>query len=370
MDARTRVVALALLAPCLLLAACSSPTHPTSSSSAGHATTTTPAEPGTTLPVARTSGPLAIYASVPVATTPDELAAAEAPDGAVFVVQLASAVGDGPQIVWVVDGDTPAEVAEHLPGGADALAADGTNLYVSNDTGVTAYTRSTGNQSGQWALPPISTANTSDADLESMSASSGAVLVSVGQGNVVDVYRIDPQSAAAPVLVAQGSSAAFGPDGTVFYVRSDHHLVAQSASGVLTVGPALADVPNGLGGGVQYVNTVAGGVVWVSEPAGQGLDASFTTDDAKTLKPIANFSGTAVLQVAGTTAGNLALNSPGACPQPSASTVTTMCLARIAPDGTSTDLVPLGTALQALGPDPVALTASADNSQVLVERLK
>ena len=77
-------------------------------------------------------------------------------------------------VVWVVDPKGPAEIAEHVNGGVSALAADATNLYVVADDSVIGYTRSTGNQMGQWKLPAINTANTSDANLVSMSAAGGA----------------------------------------------------------------------------------------------------------------------------------------------------------------------------------------------------
>jgi hypothetical protein len=287
------------------------------------------------------------------------------------MVPLTLAVtGAGPQIVWVVDGDGPAEVAEHLPGGANALAADTTNLYVANYLNVTAFNRATGNQSGKWSLPLTNPANTSNDNLEAMAASNGNVLVSLAQGNVVSVYRINPASTAAPQLVAQGSSAAFGPDGSVYYVRPDDHLVAQSASGQVTVGPLLADHPTTGGGGVQYVDTVAGSVVWVDEPASQGLDAAYATYDATTLAPLGNFNSTVQQQIVGTAAGTLTLNGSGPCPQPAGATVTSLCVARLTPTGTTSDPLAVGSAYQLLGPDPVALTINPANSAMVVQRLQ
>ena len=72
----------------------------------------------------------------------------------------------------------------------DALAADQTNLYVANLANVTAYNRSTGNQSGQWPLPSTATSSSPGQDPEAMSASNGEVLISVSTGNAVSVYRI------------------------------------------------------------------------------------------------------------------------------------------------------------------------------------
>jgi len=56
-------------------------------------------------------------------------------------------------VVWVIDGDGPAAIAEHVNSGVSALAADSTNLYVANYNNVIAFDRSTGNQIGEWNLP-------------------------------------------------------------------------------------------------------------------------------------------------------------------------------------------------------------------------
>lgn len=311
-----------------------------------------------------------MYASVSVPIIPAQLISTEAPDGAVFVGESTlAAQGASPPIIWVVDGDSPAAIAEHLTGGANALAADDGNLYVANDDTMTAFNRSTGVQSGQWSFPgPTSNAAPPSTNVEEMAAWGGNVMVSVPQGTTVDVYRIDPSSTAAPQLIAQGLSAAFGPDGSVVYETPDHHLVEESATGALTTGPLLADTPNGEGGGVQYVDTVAGGTIWVGEPAGQGLDADYATFDLSTLKPTGTFSGTSALQVADTQAGALALNGPGPCPQASSGVISNMCLTRIAPDGTLSDRISVGTALGLLGPYPAVLAAGPGNTAVVVNR--
>ena len=73
----------------------------------------------------------------------------------------------------------------------------------------------------------------------------------------------------------------------------------------------LADKPNGLGGGVQYIDVVAGGAVWVSEPAGQGLDASYTTYDVATLHTLGTYSGSVTSTVVDSAAGALVLEPAG-----------------------------------------------------------
>ena len=127
------------------------------------------------------------------------------------------------------------------------------------------------------------TANSSDDDLVALAAAGGQVFVSVTQGNTVSVYRINPGAGAAPHLVLTGLGDAIGSDGSIYYERTDHHLAARRPNGAAP-SARLADKPNGLGGGVQYLDVVAGGAVWVSEPAGQGLDAAYTTYDAATLR--------------------------------------------------------------------------------------
>ena len=114
-----------------------------------------------------------------------------------------------------------------------------------------------------------------------------------------------------------GLGDAIGSDGSVYYERTDHHLAARRPNGATALGPTLADTPNGLGGGVQYLDVVAGGAVWVSEPAGQGLDATYTTYDAATLHQLGSFSGSVTSTVVDSAAGALVLESAGnnpACP--------------------------------------------------------
>ncbi len=362
-----------------LLAACTSSGHPgaaashdaTSTSSPGSTSTSTSPAPTTTLPPLPTSGPLTISAEVAVPMPANvQITAAEAPDGAVFVAPE-SHDSPTPTVVWVVDGNSPAAIAEHVAGGVSALTADGTNLYVVSDDSVLGYSRTTGNQSGQWSLPPIDTANTSNADLVSMSADDGEVLVMMAQGNLENVYRFDSASTAAPKLIAQGTSAAFGPGGSVYYERSDGHLVELNAAGVTTVGPLLARAPNGSGGGVANVDAVAGGLVWVSDPAGQGLDTQLSPHDATTLQPMGTFSGSVTEQIVDTGAGPLVLagpDGPGVCPQGGAAT-SSSCVFRLSPSAALTDPTSVGSAEELLGPYPAVLSANAATNGLVLERV-
>jgi len=362
--------ALLLIATGVLLTACSSANN-SENKNAATSTTSTSSAPTTTVTTVPATGPLQVSATVDVPLPANvQITAAEAPDGAVFVAPE----GHDPAtttVVWVVDPTGPAAIAEHVNGGVSALAADATNLYVVADDSVIGYTRSTGNQMGQWKLPPINTANTSDASLVSMSAAGGQVLVMIAQGNVQDIYRIVPTSTAAAKQIAQGTSAAFGPDGSLYYERSDNHLVKLSPAGVSTVGPALDNNPNGEGGGIAGVDAVAGGLVWISVPAGQGLDAQLTPYDADTLQAMSSYSGSVTEQIVDTSAGALVLvgpNGPGNCPQgPTSASVS--CVFRISQTAELSFPTPVGTADQLLGPQPAVVTASTTTPDLVVERL-
>jgi hypothetical protein len=155
----------------------------------------------------------------------------------------------------------------------------------------------------------------------------------------------------------------------VYYERTDHHLAALRPNGTTTVGPALADKPNGLGGGVQYVNTIAAGAVWVSEPAGQGLDAEYTTYDAQTLAREGSYSGSVTSSVVDTAAGPLVLQPAGsssACPS-AASPVA--CVLRIDKHGSTSDPVSVGAAVTLIGADPAVIVSDTNSGQFDLVRL-
>lgn len=361
---------LLILGASALIAACRSNNH--GGKTGGTPTTSTSSlPPTTTTPTVATTGPLSVSASVAVPVPANvQITSAEAPDGAVFVAPQGHDSATT-TVVWVVDPTGPAEIAEHVAGGVSALAADATNLYVVADDSVIGYTRSTGNQMGQWKLPTIETANTSNANLVSMIVAGGQVLVMITQGNEQDIYRIRPTSTASPKEIAEGTSAAFGPDGSVYYERSDNHLVKLSPAGVTTVGPALANSPNGEGGGIAGINAVAGGLIWVSEPAGQGLDAQLSPYNADTLSPMGSYSGSVTEQIVDTSAGALVLvgaNGPGGCPQgPTAAAIS--CVFRISQTAQLSFPTPVGTADQLLGPNPAVVTASTTTADLVVDRL-
>jgi hypothetical protein len=275
-----------------------------------------------------------------------------------------------PTEVWVVDGTQPVAAAEHVAGGVAALAADTTTLYVANYQTVTGYDRTTGNQVGQWPMPHVNTANASNNHLVDLVAVGGKlwILVAEPDGSTA-VYQLDPSSGDLTMVAISGQGAAIGPDGSLYYAGATHLLARQAPGGQVTTGPALADAPNGLGGGVQYIQTVAAGQVWVLEPAGQGLDAQIQPYDAQTLAPGPASSGTATEDnVTDTLAGPLVApgsEGPGDCPTAS----TAGCVFRIADNGQLSDPTSVGSVLAFLGPYPVALILDPADTGLILVRL-
>ncbi len=365
---------LALLA--LGLAACSSSPAPTNHTADTHhggstptstpsSTPTTASTPSTLAPVA-TSGPLTPGSPIALPFAADRVTAAESPDGAVFAAPQ-DPTNPAPDVALVVDGNGPAAVAEHVPNGIAALAADGANFYAATYSTLYAFNRTSGNQDGQWTMPTVNAANSSDADLVSMAAAGGRVFVSVTQGNTVSAYRIDPSSSAGPHLLFRSLGDAVGPDGSVYYEGTDRHLAVLRPGGATTSGPALADAPNGLGGGVQYVDVVADGAVWVSEPAGQGLDAQFTTYSTTTLAQVGSYSGSVTSSVVDSAAGPLVLETAGGGTCAGASPAS--CVARVDSKGVVSDAVPVGAAVTLIGPGPAVIVSDTATGQFDLVRL-
>ena len=147
--------------------------------------------------------------------------------------------------------------------------------------------------------------------------------------------------------------------------------MALHLSGSTTVGPLLAAAPNGEGGGVQYLSTVAGGAVWVDEPAGQGLDEEWTTYDATSLAQVGSFSGSEGESFVDTAAGPLVLASPdvqSACDQ-GGSQAATWCVARVSLQGAMSYPNAFPNAVDLVGPQPVVISENAAGTQVDFTRL-
>jgi hypothetical protein len=358
-----------LAAAAVLLASCSSgPSTSTTTTTTHHGASTTTSGPTTTLPPPATSGPLTPGTPIALPFAADRVTAAESPDGAVFTAPQ-DPTNPAPAIAWVVDGNGPAAIAEHVPTGIAALAADANNFYVATYSNVFSYDRASGNQNGQWNMPTVNAANSSDSDLVALASGGSNLYVSVTQGNTTSVYRINPGSSAAPHLVVRGLGDAIGSDGTVYYERTDHHLAALRPGGSTTGGPALADTPNGEGGGVQYVEVVAAGAVWVSEPAGQGLDAAYTTYDAQTLARVGAYNGSVTSSVVDAASGPLVLQPSSGSAACSGVQPPAACVLRINEQGATSDPVAFGAAVTLIGPQPAVIVSDTTTGQFDLVRL-
>jgi hypothetical protein len=320
------------------------------------------------LPPPATSGPLTPGAPIGLPFAADRVTAAESPDGAVFAAPQ-DPTNPAPAIAWVVDGNGPAAIAEHVATGIAALAADANNFYAATYSTLFSYDRASGNQNGQWNMPKVNATNSSDAGLVALAAGGGNLYVSVTQGNTTSVYRVTPTSSAAPHLVVRGLGDAVGSDGTIYYERTDHHLVSLRPDGKTTVGPALAATPNGVGGGVQYVEVVAAGAVWVSEPAGQGLDAAYTTYDTQSLARVGQYNGSVTSSVVDTASGPLVLQPSAAGPACPGAQPPAACVLRIDQHGTTTDPAIVGPAVILIGPQPAVIVSDTTTGQFDLVRL-
>jgi hypothetical protein len=272
------------------------------------------------LPLPGASGPLSIFADVPIkgafSAAQTGLTAAEGPDGAVFVAGVATA----PQIIWVVDGIKPAAVAEHVAAPVTALAADADNLYVGVDDSVYAYSRTTGALVHRWSptvLPGTVTQLAIAGDrvwglfTEPDDGPTGA------PGGLVE---IDPTSA-DPVRTVSGITGAFsiaaGTAGVYYVTKQSSQLVEQTNNGDSVSVPTHQSVDLQLSGpsAIQAV-AVVGGQVVLQHDAGQGLDAVLNTYDAASLAgPSAPISFSAAEQLVSTPSGLFVIGNPdtGAC---------------------------------------------------------
>jgi hypothetical protein len=111
--------------------------------------------------------------------------------------------------------------------------------------------------------------------------------------------------------------------------------------------------------------------VWVSEPAGQGLDTSYAMYDKSTLKLEAtSHQGLVNEQFVSTTSGALVLgfgDSPVKCPQTSA--LGDACVYRISSSAILSEPTPVGSAFLLLGPHPAVVTTNGTSNQLFLDRL-
>jgi hypothetical protein len=271
-----------------------------------------------------------------------ELVAAEAPDGAVFYA-------DG-KVVMVVDGDGAPQAAEHPGAQVLGLGADSFTLYVVTPRALLVYSRSTGNQTGRWALPgspatPTTAGVTVSGNRDVWVWTDWATDFSGYE--YANAYAILPGAAKADLLSAAVEPGTLTTDGThgFFLVAAKNALganlmeAAPSAGGTLPVHltTASAAPTQALVGfsGSQVVLYAQPDSLYTYTPGGSGAVAERT-----------NAGQPAV--VAGTRSGLLFLT----CSKQACSTVT-----RVDPSSGKTGAsvtVPVSGQLL-LGPDPAVL---------------
>lgn len=217
----------------------------------------------------------------------------EAPDGALFAAfggQQASPPIPAGTAIYVVDGDQPAQVAEHPAIPVAALAADDSNLYVGGGDQIVEYARATGTIARTWhvALP-----------VRLMALGAGqlwAVLGSAsGSGQIVE---IDPDASTVTTVgtdAASVTSIAAGPLGLYYVEAGGATIVHINPDGARQEAPTHQAVNEQLSGpaAIQAISVI-GDRLFLVHDAGQGLDSSSQTYDASTLAgPLTNAPGTA-----------------------------------------------------------------------------
>jgi hypothetical protein len=267
-------------------------------SAASAAATASPGRGVTTgLAAPTTSGQLhvVLHDAWPVSSSPFIGAiGAEAPDGSVFAAfgsqQSGAAVAPAGSPVYVVDGDQPAQIAEHPAIPVAALAADDTNLYVGGGSQILEYARATGALARIWSLAQ---------PVRLMAASAGQLWVVLGsQTGSGLVVEIDPGASGVTTVgtdSANVTSIAAGPLGLYYVESGGATIVHITPEGTRHLAPTHQTVNQQLSGpaAVQAVSVI-GDQLLLAFDAGQGLDSSSHTYDATTLAgPQASAPGSA-----------------------------------------------------------------------------
>ena len=217
----------------------------------------------------------------------------EAPDGSVFAAfgpeQAGAVVAPLGSAVYVVDGDQPAQVAEHPTIQVTALAADGAYLYAGGSNQIVAYNRATGALARTWNVAQ---------PVRLMAASAGRLWAVLGGFTGGRVVEINPGSGSVTTVgtdTANVASVAAGPQG-IYYVESGGVTIVHiSPDGTRQQAPTNQKVNLQLSGpaAIQAISVIGDQVLLVHD-AGQGLDSSSQTYNASTLAgPLANAPGRA-----------------------------------------------------------------------------
>jgi hypothetical protein len=249
------------------------------------------------LPAPSTSGQLRVLTrdALPVKSS-DFLAAiaAEAPDGSVFV--SFGAVQNGTQgvpagtVVYVVDGNQPAQVAEHPPVPVVALAADDTYLYVGGGNQIIAYARATGAVARTWTTTmPVRLLAVGGGKLWAVTGTIS------GPGQVVEISPGSVGVTPVGTDTANVVDIAAGPLGLYYVESGGATIIRISPNGTRLQAATNQTVNQQLSGpGAIQAISVIGNQLFVIHDAGQGLDSSSQTYDASTLSgPESNASGIA-----------------------------------------------------------------------------
>jgi hypothetical protein len=191
--------------------------------------------------------------------------------------------------LYVVDGDQPAQIAEHPAIAVTAVAADNTYLYVGGSRQIIAYSRATGAVAQTWNVAE---------PVRLMAASAGrlwAVLGTIAAGQVVEITPVSSAISTVGTDTANVESIAAGPKG-IYYVESGGATIVHiRPDGARQHAPTNQTVNQMLSGpaAVQAISVIEDQLFLVHD-AGQGLDSSSQTYNAATLAgPMTNAPGTA-----------------------------------------------------------------------------
>jgi hypothetical protein len=239
-----------------------------------------------------------LHDALPVTDSADQaplgVICTEAPDGSVFAAfgpeqAGAAVVAPSGSAVYVVDGDQPAQVAEHPNQPVTALAADDTDLYVGGSNQIVAYARATGALARIWNVAQ---------PVRLMAASAGRLWAVLGGLTGGQVVEINPGSSAVTEVGSDTTnveSVAAGPQG-IYYVESGGATIVHiSPDGTRQHAPTNQTVNLQLSGpaAIQAISVIGDQLLLVHD-AGQGLDSSSQTYNASNLAgPLANAPGRA-----------------------------------------------------------------------------
>lgn len=264
-------------------------------SSSSATATAAPAVPTPSAP--STSGQLRVllHDDFPVASNAFlGVIAAEAPDGSVFATFGSQPSGvpstAAGTAVYVVDGNTPAQVAEHPAIPVTALAADDTFLYAGGGTQIIEYSRATGSVVRTWNLA---------APVRLMTVAAGLLwAVLGGTSGPGQVVEMNPDASTVTTVGTDAASVyavAAGPLGLYYVPAGGTTIVHISATGQRVQAPTHQAINEQLSGAdaVQAISVIDGQLLLVTD-FGQGMDSVSRTYDASTLAgPQTDAPGTA-----------------------------------------------------------------------------